>query len=77
MYELLFGKLNQDYCKFFYILMIFNLFFILLPSVLAFIYFILKFKVNFILLFNQIFMVFLAFLVYLQSRIFYSMCHMH
>lgn len=77
MYELLLGKLNQDYCNFFYILMIFNLFFILLPSVLALIYFILKFKVNFILLFNQLFMVFLAFLVYLQSRIFYSMCHIH
>ena len=77
MYELFFGKLNQDYCKFFYILIIFNLFIILLPTILAFIYFILKNKINFISLFNQLFMVFLAFLIYLQSRVFYSMCHMH
>lgn len=77
MYELLLGKLNQDYCKFFYILMIFNLFVVLLPTILVFIYLIFKNKITFIILFNQLFMIFLAFLVYLQSRIFYSMCHMH
>ena len=77
MYDLLFGRLNQDYCNFFYILMIINLFALLLPTILIFIYLILKNKITFITLFNQLLMIFLAFLVYLQSRILYSMCHMH
>jgi len=76
MYELFFGKLSQDYCLYFYILMIFN-FAVLVPCLLLFLLFILKNKITLISFLNQLFLVFLAFLVYLQSRILYSMCHMH
>ncbi len=76
MYELLFGRLNQDYCLYFYILMIFN-FAVLVPCLLLFLLFILKNKITLFSFLNQLFLVFLAFLVYLQSRILYSMCHMH
>ena len=76
MYELFFGKLNQNYCNYFYILMIFN-FTVLIPCLLLFLLFIFKNKITLVPFLNQLFLVFLAFLVYLQSRILYSMCHMH
>lgn len=73
--ELFLGKLSKEYCLYFYIIMVIQLVFLSL-SVIGFLFFIINFKkVTLISLINQMGVLFVLFLGYLQSRILYSMCN--
>ena len=73
--ELLLGKLNKEYCLYFYVIMVIQLVFLSFACI-GFLFLIINFKkITFISLVNQMGVLFVLFLGYLQSRILYSMCN--
>ena len=76
--QMLLGKLKDErYCLFFYVIMVIQLFFLVLGAIgLVFCCFKLK-KISMHLLLNNLAVFIFAILSYLQTRIFYSMCHIH
>jgi len=71
-----FGKINQDYCLYFYFLMVIS-FIILLFLVFGLLKCLLINKFNIHIINAHILGLVTYFLVYFQSRLLYSMCHMH
>lgn len=73
MFDNIVGTLSRKYCFYFYVITIFS-FIIFIGSLISIITVIYKGKYNYSLLFSLFALSFTQFLMYIQSRLFYSIC---